>query len=277
MNFENLTFDGVPSASRLSTQAGWNQTPEDWRRLIRLAPDGVKVWVADDEIRASYSIFAMGLRVAWIGMVLVDQDFRGRGLGKTLFTRAMEDARNSCYKVLGLDATELGEPIYAKFGFQPLVSLARWQGILSFGITATSSTRLVSGFTPAIADLDARLLGEDRSALLADLAKYGGTFFCIEQAGEVVGYGVLRPGRSALHIGPVVATTLDGFREILAGIACAFPGREVVCDSLDDRAAPVLSAAGLTPQRSLKRMTHPRQDRCLCGEGIWCAAGFEWG
>lgn len=277
MNFENLSPDWLASAVRLSTQAGWNQTPEDWHRLIRLAPNGVKVWIADGEVRASYSIFGLGSRVAWLGMVLVDRDFRGRGLGKTLFAHALQEAGDGGQEVLGLDATELGEPIYRKSGFETVVPIVRWQGMLSPGLATTPSPGFRSGFTPAVVDLDRRLLGEDRSALLADLAGHDGTFFRLEQGEELLAYAVLRPGRTASHLGPVVATTAENFTEILAGIAHTFPGREIVCDLLDPTASATLSGFGLSPLRTLKRMTRPRQDRCLNGAGIWCAPGFEWG
>ena len=34
-NFEPLSRESIPSAWRLSTQAGWNQTGDDWGRLMR--------------------------------------------------------------------------------------------------------------------------------------------------------------------------------------------------------------------------------------------------
>src|SRR5437762_3624981 len=36
----NLNNNDLPAAMELSTLAGWNQTADDWRMLLELAPDG---------------------------------------------------------------------------------------------------------------------------------------------------------------------------------------------------------------------------------------------
>lgn len=123
--FQPLCERWIASACRLSTRAGWNQNEEDWRRLVRVAPAGVKVWIDAGEVRASYSVVTYGRESAWIGMVLVDPDYRGKGLGKAAFLGALEEARASKAAVIGLDATDLGEPIYRKFGFKATLPLSR--------------------------------------------------------------------------------------------------------------------------------------------------------
>ncbi len=35
-----LRASDIPAAAQLSAEAGWNQTEEDWRLLIDLAPEG---------------------------------------------------------------------------------------------------------------------------------------------------------------------------------------------------------------------------------------------
>ena len=36
----NLEINDLPAALELSTLAGWNQTADDWRLLLELAPSG---------------------------------------------------------------------------------------------------------------------------------------------------------------------------------------------------------------------------------------------
>lgn len=274
--FEPLRPDLVPSACRLSTQAGWNQGEEDWFRLLRLSPDGVRVWLDAGEVRASYSVVGYGGRVAWIGMILADRDYRGRGLGKAAFAGALETARATGYAVIGLDATDMGEPIYRKFGFKSLGPIVRWRGTLVPPEERADTPCLLRGMSPGVFRMDAENTGEDRAALLRDL---GGSadFFRIEQHGETAAFAAVRSGRTARQIGPVVAHSPRAFCDLLRALAVTFPGEEVLCDVLREDAVRELLALGLSPARHLQRMTLPQQATCLQGGNVWCAAGFEWG
>lgn len=274
--FQPLVEDLVPSACRLSTQAGWNQQEDDWRRLLRLNPEGVRVWVHDGEVRASYSVMGYGNRVAWIGMILADVACRGRGLGKAAFAGALETTRTGGYSLIGLDATEMGEPIYRKFGFESIGPIVRWRGVLLPPENQTPAPPLLRGMNPGILRLDARSTGEDRTGLLQDLARTA-DLFRLDRAGETQAYAAVRPGRTARQIGPLVARSPQAFRDIMDALASVLPGEDVLCDVLREEAGPDLQAVGLSPARHLQRMTLPRQDGCLQGEGVWCAAGFEWG
>ena len=128
MTFEPLREEWIPSAFRLSIQAGWNQTEGDWLRLMNLPSGGVRVWRDQGEVRASYSLSGYG-NIAWIGMILVDEAYRGAGLGKASFRAALDQSQLLGFATLGLDATSLGEPIYAREGFQTIRPIVRWEGI----------------------------------------------------------------------------------------------------------------------------------------------------
>lgn len=279
-HFQPLEDRLIASACRLSTQAGWNQTQEDWRRLVRIDPEGVRVWVDGGEVRASYSVVAYGKKSAWIGMILVDRAYRGSGLGKAAFLGALEQARARQVEVIGLDATDLGEPIYRKFGFEATIPLARWVGTLTMATpddAAIGDGAVHHGWDDALARLDAAACGVDRSALLLDLARSDATLFYRETGGAVTGYAILRPGRTAFHLGPVVAATPADFDALLNEAATLLSGATVLCDAIDPAAAASLQRHGLAPLRHLKRMTLPACADTLCGPGIRSATGFEWG
>jgi predicted GNAT family acetyltransferase len=61
-------------------RAGWNQTPEDWRRLIELEPFGCFGFVADERLVATTTLLTYHSDMAWIGMVLTHSDYRRRGV-----------------------------------------------------------------------------------------------------------------------------------------------------------------------------------------------------
>lgn len=271
-----MTEEDISSACRLSTQAGWNQTSEDWERLARLDQGNVKVWRDSGEVRASYSIIGYGHHLAWIGMILVDETYRGRGLGKIAFQLALEDARADGFQVLGLDATDLGEPIYIRSGFESIAPIVRWQGTLRPIETHRKNAEFQRDLHPGVLELDFKCSGEDRSPLLRDLA-HTATLLSLGQEGKTVAYAAVRPGRTALQVGPVVASSPEHFAAIFDRIAEEFSGQDVICDLLKCDGNECLIAHGLQPLRHLKRMTLPAQSKCLSGDGIWCGAGFEWG
>src|SRR6476619_1151636 len=105
-----------PAAMRLKEAAGWNQTEEDWRRLLALEPNGCFAAVKDDRLVGTTTTTTYGNELAWIGMVLVDPHERRQGIATKLMNVAM-DYLNGKVATVKLDATALGKPVYEKFGF----------------------------------------------------------------------------------------------------------------------------------------------------------------
>src|SRR5438270_10324239 len=83
-----MTAADVPLGLRLRGQAGWNQTEADWRRFLRLQPDGCFVAELDGAPAGTTAAFVFG-PVAWVAMVLVDEAVRGRGVGTALMRHAL--------------------------------------------------------------------------------------------------------------------------------------------------------------------------------------------
>jgi len=263
----------VASACRLSSQARWNQTEDDWRRLIRLKAARAMVWTDEQEVRVSYSVVRHGSQVAWIGMLLVDEAYRGRGLGKAALSSALREAQDC--PLVGLDATDLGEPIYLRKGFQTICPIVRWTGVPH--ALFPRDPLLHFGLQERILQLDARCCGVDRSMLLKDMEGSGAVVLSIQEGSSTAAYGVLRAGRNAAHLGPVVASSPEAFRSIMNAASGLCEGKPMLCDALSIEAGKVLADFGLHPARFLKRMTLPAQPGCLAGDGVWCGAGFELG
>ena len=84
-----MTVDDVVLGLRLSRQAGWNQTEADWQRLLSFEPKGCFVAELDGCAVGTTTTCVLG-RVAWIAMVLVDQDARGKGVSTQLLRHAVD-------------------------------------------------------------------------------------------------------------------------------------------------------------------------------------------
>ena len=275
--FIPLGVDRVESALRLSTMAGWNQTAEDWKRLIRLDPECVGIWEDEGEIRASYSVFHYADTLAWIGMILVDPAYRGAGLGKAAFQAAIDRIRSRGCRSLGLDATSLGEPIYLKHGFQTIRPIVRWGGVLKQIGKAECGAETIRGWNDGIAAYDFHCTGVDRSALLRDLASDSVAVWSLQKDDRTTAYAMMRPGRTALHLGPLVASSHEQLNLLLREAARGSEGQPLIADVLCQAMGLELRGRGWAPLRELKRMTLPEDKTALCPPGVRLAAGFEWG
>ena len=68
-----LLFESdIPAAMTLKEAAGWNQTEEDWRRLLSLEPSGCFAAIKDERLIGTTTTTTYANELAWIGMVLVD-------------------------------------------------------------------------------------------------------------------------------------------------------------------------------------------------------------
>jgi GNAT superfamily N-acetyltransferase len=280
--FRPLLPGEVPSALRLSRLAGWNQTEADWERLVRLNPAGVCVWRDQEEVRASFSVtpYQGTQRIGWIGMILVDPAFRNRGIGSAALAAALHHIREQGLDLAGLDATDLGEPVYRKHGFVSIRPMTRWRGRLKFGGGPLPDSPCVPPPLEAVAAFDQRCSGVDRSPLFHHLLQSGARLLALkEETGDLAAFGFLRPGREAWQLGPVVAPRESRIPQLFdAVVQLVGEGNECLCD-VPDGAIPQdqLRAVGMEASRHLQRMTLPAGRDVLCGPGIRCVSAFEMG
>jgi GNAT superfamily N-acetyltransferase len=122
-----MTAADLPLGLRLSREAGWNQTPADWSRLLGLGPAGCFVAELDGAAVGTTTTCVFG-PIAWVAMVLVDRDVRGRGIGTALVAHAIDHLDELGVRSIRLDATPLGEPLYRRLGFVAEYPLTRFQG-----------------------------------------------------------------------------------------------------------------------------------------------------
>lgn len=116
----------VSSVMDLSAAANWNQTPDDWLRILQLSPQGCRLIEDDGRIVATTSLLAYGERLAWIGMVLTRAEYRRQGLARRLMEDAISSAERNGVRTLKLDATDEGRPLYESLGFIVEGTVERW-------------------------------------------------------------------------------------------------------------------------------------------------------
>ena len=116
----------IEGAMHLKNAAGWNQTVQDWQRILRLQPDGCFVDERDGVIAGSATALRYGRELAWIGMVLVLPAHRRRGIATALMRHVLGWLHESGNPISKLDATEMGRPLYERLGFREECAIERW-------------------------------------------------------------------------------------------------------------------------------------------------------
>ena len=260
-----MTRADISAGMRLKEIAGWNQTEEDWKRFLQASPDGCFVAEWNGKIAGTVTTIIYGGVLAWIGMVLVDPQFRGRGIGTSLLTKALDhlDARRvPCVK---LDATPEGRPIYEHHGFQVEYAIERCavKRAENAGTPVARPQGMNVGHSDWIESIDSILamdhsiFGADRAALLKSVAEAAREFVITRHRGShLEGYGLGRKGSRADHLGPWFASGALAAREILECFLARSQRDVVFVDVVtENRWAPELLAEhGFQTSRSLTRM-----------------------
>jgi GNAT superfamily N-acetyltransferase len=264
----------LEAALRLSTQAGWNQTSADWQRLLDLSPEGCLAGRLNGTVVATATVASFGRDVHWIGMVLVDEAMRGRGFGSTMLSRVIDLAK-SRGGVVGLDATDLGRPVYLKQGFVDVAPIDRWSGRLRGRAPDEGLERIDQSTFEEVASMDREACGVDRSALLLHLTRQPDVVGVLARGR---GFAFLRPGRTSWHVGPLLASGEAVCTTLLDRLARRAGSTPVLLDALRTPAAEaLLPATGLSVARRLTRMTLGQAQPVLMGDAVRAAVSFEWG
>src|SRR3954467_8790642 len=143
--FRPLMKADIPRAHELRRLANWNQSQQDWAGYLEFEPKGCFAAEVDGLVVGTATTITYGKSFGWIGMVLVDPDYRRGGVGTALLLRAIEFLKSRGVESIKLDATPMGRPVYLPLGFRDEYELARYEGIAAS--LPTSDTRGISNLT----------------------------------------------------------------------------------------------------------------------------------
>lgn len=278
MNIRLMTTSDLASSLRLSAQAGWNQTDADWRRFLRLEPDGCFVAEWADAPVATTVAFVFGT-VGWIAMVLVDEAFRHRGIASRLVEHALQYLERRGVRTTRLDATPLGRPVYERLGFLPEYPLVRMQGVVAPPAESPGFVSLPADYVRQAGDLDRQITGTPRQRLIQTLydERPEAAAAAFTEAG-LAGYAMWRPGRRASQIGPAMALSPQTGGDLLDQITQRCTAGSVFADVPTDNTAAVawFKSRAFTVQRDFTRMYLGQRIEDF-PERIWASSGPEKG
>jgi GNAT superfamily N-acetyltransferase len=271
MEIRLMDVDDIPDGMRLKESAGWNQTPADWERFLQASPVGCFVAEWDRRVVGSVTSIVYEGRFAWIGMVVVDPLFRGRGIGTQLLDKAIEHLDSTGVPTLKLDAPPQGRAIYEKLGFVAEYEIESWVLQRAPGSLASLPPTTLPDFDK-ILEMDREVFGADRSELLRVIHLDAPDFtLAVKLHGELAGYALGRGGTRADHLGPWVAWDEPTAWELLDEFLHRSARECIFVDALKDNSVAVglLQSRQFKLSRSLTRMVrgpnaHPGNPELVC-------------
>jgi predicted N-acetyltransferase YhbS len=276
VDIRQLTPGDAEAVLRLCSLAGWNQTEQDVHRLLTLEPQGCFAACEAGHVVGTVTTTTYGSELAWVGMVLVDPEFRRRGIATALMRAALEYLRVRRVTTIKLDATPSGCPVYERLGFEPEGLLWRWSGELPH----VQAEDVATGIWADIAAIDRAAFGVDRGTLLrlmiADAAR--APLISRNQRGAVSGFALARPGSRASYVGPVIADDLATASTLLSAAMIRLGEPSFIDVNTDfPGATDLVRGLGFAHQRELVRMRLGPDTRVSRSPRVFAIAGPEVG
>lgn len=242
---------------------------KDLNRLLEIQPDG---WfmALDDGIPVG-TVGAIEYEAfAWIGMMAVNPDKQGGGIGKKLMQVLLDWLESHGNQISLLDATPLGEPLYQRFSFREVDRAVQF---VKFGhspkneafldsVKSGPSMALQEGIKvmtetdiPDVAKFDSAYFGANRKAVFAVyLHDYPNrAFIAYTPSGKMGGYIMVQDRK----IGPWVAESAEVAERLLhTALTLEYYGEDpaVIAPAINSRAKKILEKNGFQSVRSLSHM-----------------------
>lgn len=169
MKFETITAADLDKLRNLQ--------PEDWADIIPDIAYYIKSSICNPmKAIVNDTVAGIGTSIvfentAWIAHIIVNREFRNKGIGSTIVNNLLESLRKDSIVTCSLIATELGKPVYLKAGFKIVCEytfLQREKPWTDYPV----SENIISfkeEYRNMIYELDKQISGENREKLLNDL------------------------------------------------------------------------------------------------------------
>jgi len=279
MNFRlrTMTPEDISVAMRLKDAAGWNQTVADWARFISDSPEGCFVMECHDNVIGTSATITYDDKFSWIGMLIVEEQYRGQGIGTALLERAIHFLDSQKIPTIKLDATPQGKPLYEKLGFISEYDIERWM------LSRTAKEKVTENVPVLIEDvlrIDRKIFGANRNELLRSLVQEAPHLTLVhQQEGEITGYSFGRLGSRADHMGPWIARNEDAAERLLNSFLLRSSRELIFVDCLRQNlwAVPLVKARGFEFSRPLTRMFRGTNRHAGKVELLCASLGPEFG
>jgi predicted N-acetyltransferase YhbS len=248
LEIRKLTLDDKAQVDELLCKAFAGINPGGIvEREVALAPD--TSWVATNDGSMAGLLCAIQYQgIAYVGPMGVAPEFQGKGIGRGLFQLMVDELEQRGCSTMLLDATEAGEPLYRKFGFEVTTR--------TFDMTRELPGGGVNPL-PAVREfertrrMDAEWFGADRRPMLERLLEVEGAAHFANEQGYLISQTKV--------LGPFAASTLQSATELLDhALAAGAVASRVLAPIENPDARRLLESRGFHVQREVKHMRRGR-------------------
>jgi len=215
IEYRRMGEGDLPAAHALSQAVRWPHRLEDWQFVLRLGTGFVAE--RDGAAVGTALCWAYGSDYGSLGMVIVSPDVQGKGIGRELMTRVLQELGE---RSTLLYATAAGQPLYERLGFVAVGQVHQHQGtVFQLGTAVPPAGERIrpigASDGPKLVRLASRALGMPRATVLDALRKVADGVV-IDSGGEPAGFAFCRRFGRGYAIGPVVAPDAERARALIA-------------------------------------------------------------
>ncbi|MFE8700085.1 GNAT family N-acetyltransferase [Cytobacillus sp. FJAT-54145] len=197
----------IPGLIRLSASVGWDYDLDEVSTVLAVGMIfGHKN--EKDEIISSAAIIPYEGNLASIGMVIVNESYRGYKLGKELTVRCVNAVPSD--KTIMLIATPEGKPLYEKLGFHSVSYVHKYINENYIPSIIKEEGYKIEPYSESdfssIVHIDYLAIGAERRVFLEARIKQAEEVVVLKDStGKVIGFGMSIIGSDNCILGPIVA------------------------------------------------------------------------
>lgn len=226
IRIRRMNREDIGLAVEWAAREGWNPGLHDADCFHAADPEGFFMAELNGEPAGCISAVAYDESFGFMGFYIVRDDLRHHGIGLKLWNAAIAYMGN---RTAGGDGVVAMLDKYEQCGFRIAHSNARYQGV------GTRSPKrlpdLVEIPFPELEQYDRRFFPAARSAFLKSwISRPGSHGRAIVSAGQLTGYGVIRPCQTGFKIAPLFADTPAMAEELFSSLSSLAEGEPVFLD-----------------------------------------------
>jgi len=244
---------GVETLVDWAAAEGWNPGRSDAAAFRAADADGFLLGTIDGEPVGAISVVRYDPTFAFLGLYIVRPEWRGRGHGLEMWHAGMALAGD---RTIGLDGVVDHQADYARSGFVLMRRNIRHGGV-GGGEAPEGLVSLDAVDRKMLVGYDAGIFPVPRPRFLDGwLAMAGISALGVVRDGALVGYGVARPCRVGVKIGPLFADDEATAERLFIGLSAWTGDRPLFLDvpETNDAARRLAERHGMAPTFETARM-----------------------
>lgn len=279
--FRPLTRVELDIALEWAADEGWNPGRHDAEAFRAADPEGFYGLEVDGQLIGCGSIASYNRRLGFVGLFIVRQEWRGRGLGSQLWRALISRLRDriDADAPAALDGVFAMQDYYARSGFVFSHRNLRMEGVGRPGETDAGLVELATIPFLDVCAYDHIHFGAERPEFLRRwIQPKDGLGLGFLSAGKLAGMGVIRPCVRGFKIGPLFANNAEIAEKLFLALSSHATKQAIFLDIPENNPEAVALAArhGLTECFGCARMVMGPPHR-IPWERIYGVTTFELG